>query len=259
MELSNSEQERWEQIEAYLHGEFTAGQRASFEERMQSDTTLAREVEAIRSARLLVRHYGQREELKAIHQKILAERPVSPFARSGASFYLRIAAIIVFLIVAWAAIGLTTISPQSLVTSEYITYVPEITRAEAPVPSTVARQIKEEYLNANYAQVIQLYKNSPGKTIEESFLAGSAYLALQQPRPAMDCFKRVLALSAQENSYDFYQSAEYYMAWAYLQDNQLPEAFKLFDKIYRDSFHAHHTDLSRWFYWKLRFLRWKNT
>lgn len=259
MELNNTEQQRWEQIDAYLRGELNAGEKSDFDNQLTKDTHLTEEVESIRTATTLVRSYGQREELKSIHQKMMAQQKHDQNSVfQGMGFYLRVAAIIVFLIVAWGGIGFATLTSNSLYVDEYTSYTPDALRGdEAPKRPKLELMIQNEYINANYARVAALYKESKDKTLKESFLAGNAYMALSQPTQAVTCFKRVMYLSARENNYDYYQDAEYYLAWSYLKNNQLDEATKLFEKIYKSEFHTHNPDVDMWFYWKLKLLQWK--
>jgi len=250
----NNEQQRWEKIDAYLRGEFTDDERADFENQLTKDSHLTKEVDSIRQAGILVQSYGQREELKAIHQKMIDRQPDWPDIR----FYLRVAAIIVFLVVAWAGISIATLTPDSLYKGEYTGYIPETVRdAESPSRPTTEQMIQTEYINANYIRVSELYKASPTKRIRETFLAGNAYLAIDQPGNATACFKRVMYLSGRENNFEYYQDAEYYLAWSYLKNNKLDEAIKMFEKIYNNEFHIHNPDLDRWFFWKLKLLQWK--
>lgn len=258
MELNDTEQQRWEEIDAYLRNELTASQRASVEGRMRHDAGFALEVERIRVAKTAVREYARHEDMKAIHRKMTASQAAtSGNWTDGVGFYLRIAAIFVLLLAAWATIGIATISPNSLYAGEYSAYSAETIRAESPQLPSAAHRIQTEYLNANYLRVAQLYRQSATKNVKESFIAGNAYLALGQAANASACFKKVLLSSASENAFDFYQSAEYYLAWSYLRNNQLGRAMPLFEKIYRNRFHLHNGDVNTWFYWKLKLLQWK--
>ncbi len=259
MERNNTEQQRWEQIDAYLRGELNAAEKSDFDALLTQNANLAGEVESIKTATTIVRSYGQREELKSIHQKMMAQQKKNQLASfQGMNFYLRVAAIIVFLVVAWAGIGFATLTPDSLYIDEHTSYTPEAVRgADAPKRPKTETMILAEYANARYERVVKLYKESADKTLKETFLAGNAYLALNQSAAAADCFKRVMSLSAQKNTYDYYQDAEYYLAWSYLKNNQLDDSIKLFEKIYRSEFHTHNPDVDAWFYWKLKLLQWK--
>ncbi len=258
MELIDNEQQRWEEIDAYLRNELTAGQRTAVESRVGNDAAFAADVERIRVAKTAVKEYARHEDMKAIHRKMTSgPKAISGRWTDGVGFYLRIAAIFVVLLAAWATIGITTLSPGSLYADEYSAYSAETIRAESPQLPSTAHRIQVEYLNANYLGVVQLYRQSTAKTVRESFIAGNAYLALGQAANASVCFKKVLLSSASENAFDFYQSSEYYLAWSYLKNNQFKQAMPLFEKIYRNRFHLHNGDVDTWFYWKLKLLQWK--
>ncbi|MDJ1471972.1 tetratricopeptide repeat protein [Xanthocytophaga flava] len=259
MELNNTQQERWEYIDAYLRNELNTEEKANFEDQLSTNSSLQEEVTSIRTASTLIRSYGQREELKEIHKKMVSlQKRNQDTSTQNIRFYLRIAAIIVFLIVAWSAIGFMSLNPNSLYSDDFSSFTSDAVRGEAgPKHPKTEYLIHTEYVNANYVRVVELYKGSKEKSLMETFLAGNAYLALNQASTAIYCFKQVLYLSAKENTYGYYQEAEYYLAWSYLRNNQLDDAIKLFDKIRRSEFHVHNGDVDSWFYWKLKLLQWK--
>ncbi len=259
METNNTEQKRWEIIDSYLRGELTEPEKDEFDRQIAENPLLAEELEKIRTASSVVRKYAQREELKAIHQKMVSRRRSESLnPNHGIGFYMKIAAIIVFLVAAWAGIGFATLSPATLYMEEVVSYIPETTRDESdPRKAAVEYEMQTEYVKSNYTRVVELYQKSTTRNIRESFLAGNAYLATNQSFQAITCFQRVMALSSRENTFDYYQEAEYYLAWAYLKNNQLKEANQLFDKIYQSEYHIHNSDVDSWFYWKLKLLQWK--
>ena len=114
-----------------------------------------------------------------------------------------------------------------------------------------------EYPNRNYQAVIRLYRQSPVESLREVFIVANASLFLSQPARAIPLLQRVMADSNESGNFTFFQDAEYYLAWAYLKNNQLPEADRLFTSIYENPHHPYNPSIDRWFYWKIKLLRLK--
>jgi len=247
-----------EYIDRYLKGELSAAEQAGFRQRVQQDQAFAAEVAAQQSVRSLTRHYGYRQELAAIHREAMAERR----AQSGFQVWrspLRIAAAITLLFVFAATLRLATLSTGGLVAQGYEPYAADVTRGETYVPQDVSQQLVREYANDNYDAVVSLFGQNPHHSPQEVLLAGNAYLALSQPAQAIPLLQRAKTEGEGSGNRTAVQDAEYYLAWAYVQNDQLPEAERLFAAIRRNPDHKYHPDVDRFLYWNLRLLRLKHS
>lgn len=249
---------RSEYIDRYLKGELSAAEQAEFRQRVQQDQAFAAEVAAQQSVRSLTRHYGYRQDLAAIHREAMAERR----ARSGIHAWrspLRIAAAIALLFVCAAVLRLATLSTGGLVAQGYEPYAADVTRGETYVPQDASRQLVREYANGNYDAVVGLFGQNPRRSPQEVLLAGNAYLALSQPAQAIPLLQRAKAEGEGSGNRTAAQDAEYYLAWAYVQNDRLPEAERLFAAIRRNPDHKYHPDVDGSLYWNLKLLRLKHS
>jgi tetratricopeptide (TPR) repeat protein len=255
---TNDEQSSFELIEQYLDGSLSENERMLFEQKIQKDDLLAKEVQNLRSTRSVIRSYGYRQDLKAIHAKAMAERQSqkSVFALWGTP--MRIAASILLLVVCGLSINLATVSSGSLIDKRYESYEIETNRGGFEAGHSLSREIQQEYVNKNYSKVAALYETHQVNTLRETFVVANAYMALSRPAKAIPAFKKVLALGEKDRSFEFFHDAEYYLAWAYLKNHQVAEADRIFTKIYQSDYHPYHDKINWWFYWQMKLIHLKN-
>ncbi len=245
-----------EYIDRYLKGDLSATEQAAFRQRVQQDQTFAAEVAAQQSVRSLTRHYGYRQDLAAIHREAMAARR----AQSGFNVWrspLRIAAAITLLFVFGAVLRLATLSTGGLMEQGYEPYAADVTRGETYVPQDASQQLVREYANGNYGAVVKSFGQNQFRSPQEVLLAANAYLALSQPAQAIPLLQRVVAEGNASGNRTAAQDAEYYLAWAYLKNDQLPEAERLFSAIRQNPDHKYHPDVDGSLYWNLKLLRLK--
>ena len=84
----------------------------------------------------------------------------------------------------------------------------------------------------------------------------TAYQALEKG-DIKSAIQGFLALSRGNGQLQFHDDAEYYLALAYLKDQQTTNAYTLFKKIREDSDHLYHKTVSQWFMVKLRIVSLK--
>ncbi len=253
---SNAELGRAEYIDRYLRGELAEADRVDFERKLQEDAALYEEVESVRSVRSLLKNYGMRQDLQAIHARKMAEKGRSSSFQWLGSMPMRIAAGVVLLLASVLVIRMATLNPDSLGT-QADTYQPEVVRGEANTPRSPSHMLLLEYANGNYKSVVSLYNQLRNPAIEDIFIASNAYLALARPDEAIKGFKRVLSQSNETSDRQFYPDAQYYLAWAYLKDNQVGQAESIFSQIHNTPSHPYHKKVGTWFYWQVKLLRWK--
>lgn len=252
----NAEIEKTAYIDRYLRGELPAAERITFERRLREDEAFAEEVERIQSMRSIIRNYGYRKDLRTIHQEAMGIQRKNRVSRTF-NTTLRIAATVTLLLVSTLAIRLFTLTPDSLFRQAYEGYQTETVRGEKPNDRSSAEQLCEEYANGHYSTVVQLYKQRRMRSIRETFVAANAYLALSQPSQAIPLLRQVMADSNRSGDFTYYQDAEYYLAWAYLKNNQLQKADAFFTSIYQNPYHPYHASINWWFYWQIKLLRLK--
>ncbi|MBD0260532.1 MAG: hypothetical protein ICV83_32855 [Cytophagales bacterium] len=253
---SDATLEQSEHIDRYLKGQLSAPEQAAFGQRVGQDQAFAEEVTRQQSVRSLTRHYGYRQELAAIHREVMAERR----SQSGFSVWtspLRIAAAIALLLACAFVLRLSTLSTGGLVAQGYEAYAADVTRGEAYVPQDASQQLVREYANGNYDAVVKLFGQHASRSPQETLIAANAYLALSQPARAIPLLQQTISQGQGSDHRTTTQDAEYYLAWAYVKNNQLPEAERLFSAIYRNPDHKYNPDVDWSLYWNLKLLRLK--
>lgn len=254
---SDATLEHSEYIDRYLKGQLSAPERDAFGQRLQQDGAFAAQVAGQQSVRSLVRQYGYRQDLAAIHREAMAERR----ARSGLGSWagpLRIAAALTLLLVCAALLRLATLSAGDVVEQDYEPYAADVTRGETYVPQDASGQLVRQYANGNYAAVVKAFGQHGLRSPQDVLLAANAYLALAEPARAIPLLQRVAAGGNGPAHRTAAQDAEYYLAWAYLQNNQLPEAERRFAAIRRNPGHKYYPDVDRSLYWNVWLLRLKH-
>ncbi len=255
---SDATLEHSEYIDRFLKGQLSTSEADAFGQRVRQDEALAAEVAGQQSVRSLTRHYGYRQELAAIHRRAMAERR----AKSGLGAWtspLRIAAALTLLFVFAAVLRLSTLSAGGVVEQGYEPYAADVTRGETYVPQDASQQLVREYANGNYGAVVKSFGQHQFRSPQEVLLAANAYLALSQPARAIPLLQRVVADGNASGNRTAAQDAEYYLAWAYLKNDQLPEADRLFSAIRQNPDHKYHPDVDRSLYLNIKLLRLKHS
>lgn len=218
-------------IEAYLLGQLSPEEKAKFEERLSKDNAFKQEVKLYQNLLEGIRDVG-RNDLKKELQDLEKE-----FTQiEGQTFNLRPT----FLIGVAAAICLILIplyifyTPNSLFDQyfePYDNFVASVERGETA--TNPYQQAFQAYENADYAQAIEVFESltAPQKNEEAViFYLGLSYLAQKITDPAKVKLLQVIAMNR-----DFKEQAQWYLALAYVQDNQKNEARSLLQKHIQSS------------------------
>ena len=253
---SDATLEQSEYIDRYLKGQLSTPEQVAFGQRVGQDPAFADEVASQQSVRSLTRHYGYRQDLAAIHREAMSERRAASGFKAWTS-PLRIAAAIALLLVCASVLRLSTLSASGLVEQGYEPYAADVTRGEMYVPQDASQQLVREYANGNYGAVVKRFAQNNFRSPEETLIVANAYLALSQPAQAIPLLQRTITQGNGSGNRTAVQDAEYYLAWAYLKNNQLPEAERLFSAIYQNPDHKYNPEVDQSLYWNIKLLRLK--
>jgi tetratricopeptide (TPR) repeat protein len=270
-----ADMEQWERVEAYLSGELMEDERTDFEQKIRLDSELAQAVEQARISRLAVRHYGLRNDLKAIHAQMMTRRQPSGTSASSDThetidsrpqprvlplwkYGSRIAASLLLLVLAFATVRFATLSGENLSEGRALYTVETNRGAEA---DEIKAQLRTAYAQGDYRRCVNLYESqqpaADPAANEANLIAGNAYLSLNQPEKAGNCFQKILSANEQLPEKPFQEDAEYYLALSLLRAGRVSEAEALFAEIRQNPSHAYHSQVSWWFYQQLQWLKWK--
>jgi len=199
---------------------------------LQSDSNAREEWQFLQAAVDAVEHHALHAKVAAIRAEMQpAQKPV---VRSITRNIYRIAAAIVLLIGSLAIYKFATVNADDFYTRHYIAYELPTSRSGAETPA-----IEAAYRNADWNAVINLYNSISAKGNQDHFLAGIAALELKQFPQAIGRFTQILNNNSVNNDTYFQDESEYYLALAYIANDEIAKASTLLDKIKADSNHLY--------------------
>lgn len=241
----------------YLDGELAGEELERAKKKIDNDIHLQEELEKLRLTRATVKIYGLKQKVSSIHNEMMQELRAEQSPSRGKVFTLfksgmYIAASVILLVGALTLYQYGQLSPENIYNSYHHAYVPDQSRG-AQNGSSI-----ENALKANQPDlVIELFRNIPQPSAPDYFYLGNAQLQKEDASGAIASFLRVQQKNTENQTNFFEDDAEYFLAMAYLKNNQPDKATILFEKIYSDRNHLYHDKVDKWFMWKLHWLRGK--
>jgi len=227
----------------FLDGELPAGESAALEQEIASDPLLREAVENIRAARRGVRRYGMHQQVGRIRREMVAEGPARNL-RVIRMRMMRVAA--VFLLVASTATiyYFLQLTPRRLYKNNFEAFTAAPSRGGADSLLTA-------YGRNDPAGVVAIFDRLVKPGPRDYLLAANAWLSLGQPKPAIRALLDLQAANARQDTHEFQDDAEYYLAMGYLADGQAEKATPIFEKIRNTPDHLYRDKVSGWFLWQL--------
>jgi hypothetical protein len=209
---------------------------------LQTDSNAREEWQYLQAAVDAVEHHALHAKVAAIrsaYAEASADKADSapakkPVVRSITRNIYRIAAAIVLLIGSLAIYKFITVNADDFYTRHYIAYELPTSRSGAETPA-----IEAAYRNADWNAVINLYNSLSAKGNQDHFLAGIAALELKQFPQAIERFTQILNNNSVNNDTYFQDESEYYLALAYIANDEIAKASTLLDKIKADNNHLY--------------------
>jgi len=245
----------YEQLEQYLDNELSATERSAIDADAAIDAELKHELTALIASAEAVRYYGIAAQVASIQQEYLALREHLMPAKKPAVVRnilrpaLRVAASIILIFASFGVYKYSTVTSHNVAAEYYTPY--ELERVRGGDDATA---IEKAYNNKDWNAVISMVKIDEAGN-EELFLAGAAYLELNQPAKAADMFNQLLRNN--QSSADFHDEAEYYLALSYIGNNDAAKAIPILKKIRADKQHLYHDAAANMSMLDLKILSWK--
>ena len=240
----------------YLDNELDPDYRLYVESQIKADPALQQLVERLKLARQAFVQYARNEAVSDVHRQVMENRkqqkPVVKINWLRTS--LRVAAIVLVLIIIGGIVQYSLLDKDRLYSKHYEQYTLSIPRDDASVPL-----LQQAYKKGDMSLVAALYENTTGGQPTEHFLAGQAYLALNNPQKAVAAFDAQLNANASLQFKPYQDDSEYYLALAYLKAGNTDKALPIFEKIHRETSHAYNGEVSGWFLTQLRWLKAKQS
>jgi len=145
------------------------------------------------------------------------------------------------------------LSPGRLFAENYTAYDLTITRVEN---DSTESKIEKAYREKNYGEVISINKNSV-LSVKDIFLTGMSYLETNDLSKAISSYQVVIADVKDDKNPALKDAAEYYLALAYLKNNDYDQAIELMNTIHDDSSHFYTKKFSHKYIKRIKRLKWR--
>lgn len=240
----------------YMDQELSSEELTSMEENLATDKNLQEELENLKNTRLSLRGLGLREQVTRVHGEMMREmkegsNPVGRL-RTMARISMRIAAGIIVLIIAGASYQYFVITPERLFNENFSTYTLGSSRAADELSP-----LEKAFRQRDFKTTIALFNSISNRTPKDYFLAGNAYLEIEDLSNAIIHFNNCIATNQAFQTTTYLEDAEYYLAVSYLKNKEINKALPLFEKIHAQSLHLYHDKVSNWFITKVKVAGWK--
>lgn len=168
-------------------------------------------------------------------------------------YVVAFAASVLLIFVCIAAFNFYRLSSDRLFAEKYSAY--ELTAINRGNDSTESK-IEKVYREKNYAEVIKLNANSV-LSVKDIFLTAISFLETNDPSRAISNFQIVIADMKDDKDSDLKDATEYYLALAYLKNNDYDQAIELMNRIHNNSSHQYGNKFSRKYINKVKRLKWR--
>jgi hypothetical protein len=221
----------------YLDGEMDQTEKKLFEDHIQHDSELKERLQSLQIAIASVQQFGTTEKVRSIHSEMMQE--LAPLQRETRVMPMRKIvryglAIAASIIIVFVGINIFSSQPsaQKLYNEAFVDYDASGVRGNSN-ETTLSKQ----YQNHQYKSVIA-QAGSQNVSQRDSLLVGISYLKANQTSDATNWLKAVSPQSAVK------QDAEFYLAMAYLKNENYKEAGQLMEQIHSNANHVYHNQFS---------------
>lgn len=184
-----------------------------------------------------------KKEETASTTKVVSMRP--------RAFVMRIAAGLLLLLTGYTTVQYFNSTGSAFYKSLHNTYSAQESRTIITEPRS---ELVEAYKKGDHTAVINLFAqlNNPGN--RELFFAGNAYLESNNAVKSIELFTQIIARNKATGELLYQDEAEYYLAMAYLKNNETDKALPLLSKIADEPSHTYHNKVSRFTLFKMKWL-----
>ena len=168
-------------------------------------------------------------------------------------YSVTVAASVLLIIVCIVGYNFYRLSSDRLFAENYSTYELTITRGEN---DSTGSKIEKAYREKKYPEVIKLNASSV-LSVKDIFLTAMSFLETNDPSRAISNFQVVIADVKDDKNSALKDATEYYMALAYLKNNDYDQAIELMNTIHDNSSHLYSKKFSRKYINKIKRLKWR--
>ena len=227
----------------YLDGQLNPESYASVESRIQTDKTVANELEYLKLAIDTVQQGSIRDKVSTIRKSFennstSTAKPHVAIVRNMYRTGLRIAAVFILFIGLTVLYKYISVSSQVLYEREFTAYELGSTRGPALNDAEA-----NAFRNQNWKEVIAVHAAEINPSNKSNFLAAIAEMQQSHFPEAVRFFESVLNSKSGDKSYK--EEAEYYISLAYLMNHQENKAIQMLGKIKADPNHTYYPMASK--------------
>ena len=168
-------------------------------------------------------------------------------------YSVTVAASVLLIIVCIVGYNFYRLSSDRLFAENYSTYELTITRGE---DDSTGSKIEKAYREKKYPEVIKLNANSV-LSVKDIFLTAMSFLETNDPSRAISNFQIVIADVKDDKNSELKDATEYYLALAYLKNNDYDQAIELMNTIHDNPSHQYKNKFSRTYINKVKRLKWR--
>ena len=174
-------------------------------------------------------------------------------ARRIIRYVVAVAASGLLIVVCIVGFNFYRLSSERLFAENYSAY--ELITSRGENDSTESK-IEKAYREKNYAEVIKLNANSV-LSVKDIFLTAMSFLETNDPSRAISNFQVVLADVKDDKNSALKDATEYYLALAYLKNNDYDQALELMNTIHDNSSHLYTKKFSLKYIKRVKRLKWR--
>lgn len=239
----------------YLDGELQGSEKTKLEEGLRADAQLQEQLEDLQVTREAVRMYGLQQQVSSIHRGMMEEmtapvRSISPVRRI-LRYSVAAAASIVLVAGIFFAYNFYQLSANRVFNNNYNRF--ELTDLRGS--GTTSTDIEQAYRAHDYKKVTELAAGT--NEAEAQFLAGNAYVQLDNFPKAIEAFTKVISLEQPGSKAIWKDQAEYDLALAYIRNRDFDQSLELLHKIQNDPAHLYHDQVSSSLIRQVKLLKWR--
>ena len=241
----------------YLDNELEPDQRQLIESQLPNDPQLQQQLERLSLAKQAFKQFARQQQVSSIHGEMMKDLSGKQPKRAPVRYLratMRVAALLLVLILIAGIVQYSLLDSDRLYRSHYDTFTLGTSRDNNNLPP-----LEQAYRQNNMQQVIALYESNGVSQPIDHFLAGQAYLAVDNPQKAITAFEAQLQANASKDLKPYQDDAEYYLALSWLKAGRADKALPLFQRIHDQKAHAYNREVSGWYLTQLRWLQRKQS
>ena len=211
------------------------------QELIRNDEEMAKEWQALQFTVASIAEAGLYTQVGTIREQYNTALDASRQQKGGRGIVrtmtqkmMRVAAVLAFVTFSAIVYKYISVNDSSVYSKYYAPYELHTSRSAGN-----EEKVEDAFKNNRWNEVITITNGTPDKTSKHIFLAGVAYLELNQYSQAVKSFESVLENNKIAQDDYFKDEAEYYLAMSYLANKDRKKALPMLEKIRNDKDHLY--------------------